>query len=230
MEPAPPESLDDLIARVDPDRYVAALFAPRDRRGSLMALYAFDHEVSRIAWIVHEPMVGHIRLGWWREQVDTIYGGGVVLAPVAKALADVVRAHGLPREALEAYLDARGYDFDEAAFEDEAALERYGLAVSGQIMRLGALVLGGGGEAAAEEAGIAFACARLSMSRGPDARLMAAAERALGRLGNLPVPARIMPVLSASATARSILRQGGRAPPHWQRVALIALANLTRRI
>ncbi|MEQ1866955.1 MAG: squalene/phytoene synthase family protein, partial [Micropepsaceae bacterium] len=176
------ETLDDLIARVDPDRYVAALFAPREKRAALMALYAFDHEVSRIAAIVREPMVGHIRLGWWREQVGAIYGGGVVLAPVAVALADVVRAYGLPRDVFDAYLDARGYDFEQAPFEDAAALERYAVAVSGGIVRLGAFVLGGGGEAAAaEQAGIAFACARLSMSRAPDA--LAVAERAMDRFG-----------------------------------------------
>ena len=222
------EPLDDLIARVEPDRYVAAFFAPRGKRSALMALYAFDHEVARIAAIVHEPMVGHIRLGWWREQVGAIYGGGVVLAPVALALADVVRAYGLPREIFDAYLDARGYDFDEAAFADAAALERYAIAGAGGIMRLGALVLGGGGEAAAEQAGIAFACARLSTSRAPDALVVA--ERALDRFGKLPRPARIMPVVSAAATARWMLRHGGRAPPPWSRVARIAFANLTRRI
>ena len=229
MDQASSESFGDLIARVDPDRYVAALFAPREKRAGLMALYAFDHEVARIAAIVSEPMVGHIRLGWWREQVDAIYAGGAVSAPLAKALAEAVRAHDLPRDIFEAYLDARALDFEEAPFEGEAALGRYAVAVSSGIMRLGALVLGGGGEAAAEQAGIAFACARLSMSRGPDARLTAAAERALDRLGRLPVPARIMPVLSAAATARWILRHNGRAPPPWQRVARIALANLSWR-
>jgi phytoene/squalene synthetase len=228
MDRAPPEPLVDLITRVEPDRYVAALFAPREKRSALMALYAFDHEVGRIASIVHEPMVGHIRLGWWREQVGAIYGGGVVLAPVVVALAEVVRVYGLPREIFDAYLDARGYDFDEAAFADAAVLERYAAAVSGGIMRLGAFVLGGGGEVTAEQAGIVFACARLSASRAPDA--LAMAGRALDRLGKLPRPARIMPVVSAAATARWMLRNDRRPIAPWQRVARIAVANLTRRI
>lgn len=219
-----PESFDDLIARVDPDRYVAALFAPRDKRAALMALYAFDHEVSRIAHIVHEPMVGHIRLGWWREQVASIYGGGVVLAPVAVGLAEAVRAHGLPRDIFETYLDARANDFDEEPFADEAAFERYAAAVSGGIMRLAALVLGGGGEAAARQAGIGYAYARLRPKPG------AAAQRALGELAGLAYPRRVVPALTPAATARWIIRNSGRAPAPWQRMARIAWASLTGRI
>ena len=75
---------------------------------------------------------------------------------MAVAFAEAVRAHGLPRDLFDAYLDARAYDFDEAPFEDEAALERYAVAVSGGIMRLGVAVLGGGGEAAARAGGHRF--------------------------------------------------------------------------
>lgn len=272
MAEAPPEALEDIVARVAPDRYVAALFAPRERRAALMALYAFDHEVARIAEIVHEPMVGHIRLGWWREQIGVIYAGGVVHAPVAVALAEAVRARGLPRDLFDAYLDARAYDFDEAPFEDEAALERYAVAVSGGIMRLGVAVLGGGGEAAAREAGIAFEYARILASLGAEARrrhcrlpldglagaedlfagratpalravvvrLVMAADRALAELGRQKFSTRVTPALAPATVARWILRlarradfdpfQDGRALPAWQRVARIALANLTWRI
>ena len=54
----------------DPDRYFSALFAPAPARPLLLALYAFNHEVARVAETVREPMLGAIRLEWWRETVE----------------------------------------------------------------------------------------------------------------------------------------------------------------
>src|SRR5258706_13564853 len=115
--------LEDLVARADPDRYVAALFTSPGRRRALIALYAFNIEVARIREIVHEPMVGHIRLGWWREQIAAIFERRPVTMPVAVALGEAVDVFGLPRSLFESYLDARALDLAEAPFADEAALE-----------------------------------------------------------------------------------------------------------
>ena len=59
----------------DPDRFLTALFAPAAARENLFALYAFNLEVARIPELVHEPMMGQIRLQWWRERFDEIYAG-----------------------------------------------------------------------------------------------------------------------------------------------------------
>src|ERR1041385_2992054 len=56
-----------LCRRHDRDRYQTALFAPADRREALFALYAFNYEIARVREIVSEPMLGQIRLQWWRE-------------------------------------------------------------------------------------------------------------------------------------------------------------------
>jgi phytoene/squalene synthetase len=168
-----PADLDDLVARADPDRYVAALFAPAAARRGLIALYAFDHEVGRIAEIVREPMVGHIRLAWWRQQMDAIYAGETVHAPVVRALAEAVKAHGLPRDFFDRYLDARARDFEAEAFEDEAAMAAHAEAVSAGVVRLAARVLGADGQAdgAALQAGVAMAYARHAAGLAADARL-----------------------------------------------------------
>ena len=61
----------DTVRRIarsgDPDRALAALFAPRETRADLLALYAFNVELARIAEQVTEPELGAIRLQWWRE-------------------------------------------------------------------------------------------------------------------------------------------------------------------
>jgi phytoene synthase len=153
--------MEDALAAADPDRYMSSFFAPADRRRALIALYAFDQEVSRIAAVAREPMAGHIRLAWWREQIGAIYTGARVEAPVPRALAEVRRTHDLPRDLFDRYLGARTLDLEEVPFQDEAALEAHAAAAAGSLMQLAVRVLGGGhrADSAALQAGIACAMA-----------------------------------------------------------------------
>jgi len=171
MTEASPRELEDLVARVDPDRYVASLFAAPVRRRSLIALYAFNIEIARIREIVHEPLVGHIRLGWWREQVAAIYERRAVTMPLAVALREAVDGFDLPRALFDAYLDARALDLSEAPFADEAALEGYTAATAGSLMQLAARVTGAQarGDNAAHHGAIALAYAGFIRLLGFDA-------------------------------------------------------------
>jgi phytoene/squalene synthetase len=57
-----------LVKRFDRDRYWSALFAPEPVRSHLLALYAFNVELSRIPAQVSEAMFGEVRLQWWRTR------------------------------------------------------------------------------------------------------------------------------------------------------------------
>ncbi|HTV90379.1 MAG TPA: squalene/phytoene synthase family protein, partial [Stellaceae bacterium] len=59
-----------LVRRHDRDRYQTALLAPAEKREALFALYAFNYEIARVRETVREPMLGQIRLQWWREAID----------------------------------------------------------------------------------------------------------------------------------------------------------------
>lgn len=159
LDEATAAQLDEIVATGDPDRYVSAFFAPASKRQALIALYAFHHEVGRVALTVREPMAGHIRLAWWREQIAAVYTGGTLQAPVPRALAEVARGHALPRDLFDAYLDARAFDLEELPFVDEAAMDRHADAVEGGLLCLAARVLGAGdgADAAAAFAGRAIA-------------------------------------------------------------------------
>jgi len=263
--------VEEVVAAGDPDRYVATFFAPAARRRSLLALYAFDHEVSRIGLTVREPMAGHIRLAWWREQIAATYAGGSVVAPVPAALAEAARAHGLPRELFERYLDARALDLEETPFDDEAAMKAHALTVGGAVVQLAARVLGAGDRAdvAAGHAGTAIvlaghlndaaAFAARRRCRFPvlwlaDAgvnaedfftgreraaallpvfeRMRAWARIELGALNRTRFPTMAMPALAAATLARRVAVDTFSATemPSWQRLARIALANLTWRV
>ena len=41
----------------------------------MFALYAFNYEIARVREIVREPMLGQIRLQWWREAVSAAFSG-----------------------------------------------------------------------------------------------------------------------------------------------------------
>jgi NADH dehydrogenase [ubiquinone] 1 alpha subcomplex assembly factor 6 len=153
-----------LVRKVDSDRYLAALFAPDRLRPHLFALHAFNYEVAKTADSVSQPVMGQIRLQWWREAVEEIYASR---APrrheVVQALAETVAARDLPRELFDALIDAREDDLDEAPFSDWPSLEAYADATSGNIMRLAARILGAGAvlDETAREAAIAYALAGL---------------------------------------------------------------------
>src|SRR5512134_2813208 len=107
------EALSDcaaLVRRVDYDRYLAALFAPAAARERLFALYAFNHEIAKVRETVSEPMLGQIRLQWWREAIASIYDGKPRPHAVVDALAEAVAERHPPRAGFEALIDAREFD------------------------------------------------------------------------------------------------------------------------
>jgi 15-cis-phytoene synthase len=153
------ETIAQTVRRVDPDRYFSALFAPEPARVHLMTLYAFNHEVARVAETVRQPLMGEIRLEWWRETLDGARKGTPRNHDVARALAELFGAHALPAELFDAILDARAFDSSAEMFADWSAAERYCDATSGNLMRLAARILGGEQDAMAREAGTAYALA-----------------------------------------------------------------------
>ncbi|MGE5766720.1 MAG: phytoene/squalene synthase family protein [Bacteroidota bacterium] len=149
-----------LVQRHDRDRYLASLFAPEAEREQLFALYAFNYEVARTAELVSEPMLGQIRLQWWRESLAGIYEGRTRRHEVVEPLARAIEAKALPRGLFEAIVDAREFDLDPAPPEDLATLRVYAEGSSTALLRLALAVLGAedaASRAAAEELGPAWA-------------------------------------------------------------------------
>jgi phytoene synthase len=129
MSEAHPEpeggDLDALIRRTDPDRWLSSRFiGDIAARADVVVLYAYDGELARAPRVASNPLMGEIRLTWWREVLDEVFGGGPVRAhPTAQALAEVVRRHGLAREPLETMIDARYRELDPTPMTDTEALD-----------------------------------------------------------------------------------------------------------
>lgn len=138
-----PSPLADLVRRHDPDRFLTVLFAPAASRPGLIALYAFNYEVAKTRERVSEPMLGRIRLQWWRESLDAIYGGGPLRAhEILTPLAELIRARNLTREHFDRLIDAREVDLADEPPADLAALEAYAEGSSARLMLLALEVLG----------------------------------------------------------------------------------------
>src|SRR5258705_6645089 len=143
MDAALANRLAASVRAADPDRYFATLFAPAPSRPLLFALYAFNADVARIAETVREPMLGAIRLEWWRETTEGASKGAVRNHDVARGLAVLFNQSTIALAELESLIAARAFDSSADRFADFAALEDYLDSTSGLVMRLAARVLGG---------------------------------------------------------------------------------------
>ena len=119
------EDLDDLIRRVDPDRWLSSRFvADSAARADVIALYAYDHELARAPKVASNPLLGEIRLSWWREVLDEAFDGRPARQhPTAQALAAMITRRGLVRGPLEAMIDARYRELDATPMTELEALD-----------------------------------------------------------------------------------------------------------
>ncbi|MBU6373537.1 MAG: phytoene/squalene synthase family protein [Alphaproteobacteria bacterium] len=133
------ESIDALVRRVDEDRWLASRFAEPLARQRLLALYAAYYEIARTPEIVSQDTLGAIRLQWWREGLDAIFGDTPVPEhPVLQALAETIRGAGLVRAPFDALIDAREKDFEQAPFQTWADLDGYIDATAGGVIQIAA--------------------------------------------------------------------------------------------
>ena len=130
------------VKRFDRDRWFCGLFAPQARREDLFAVYAFNVELARVSEKVSEPMLGEIRLQWWREAIEGLYAGSARQHEVVLALKTAIARHDLDRELFDRLINARGTDLVTTPPDDLDALEAYARETSAPLMRLGLQILG----------------------------------------------------------------------------------------
>ena len=132
-----------LVRAADRDRFLATLFAPRERRGALFALYAFNVEIARVREVVRDPVAGEIRLQWWSDVLAGDGRGEIEAHPVASALRASVARYGLPPERLQTTISARRFDLYDEPMATLADLEAYADGASSSLIALAAQILNG---------------------------------------------------------------------------------------
>ena len=250
--PAALSAVGALARATDYDRYLSALFAPAARREALFALVAFNHEIARIPEAVSEPMLGRIRLQWWREVVEAAYADAPTRRhEVAVPLAEAIRACSLDRALLDRLLDAREDDLEPDGPPDLAALEGYAGATGGALTALMLQACGtdrGRALEAAQQVGTAWALVgtlraaprsaaqgRVTLPADLLARVGIAADdlragRAFDRFAGVaePVAHRAQALLGAARQARQAVPRQGRGVLLIARLADLYLARLRR--
>ena len=211
------DDLDESLRRTDPDRWLASRFIADPRmRADVVALYGYDNELGRAPRVASNPLLGEIRLTWWREALDEIFEDRRVRShPVALALARAARERGLERAPLEAMIDARYRELDPSPLARSEA-RRLAEGAAGAAASLAAQVLGARTEAARFAARDWAALWSLSLLllagrvRAEDADLARSAARAgldearTAERGLLPVTA--FPAVAQATLADAYLR------------------------
>jgi len=206
-----PNDLDALVGRVDPDRWLASRFiSDAAIRADVIALYAFDHELARAPRVASNPLMGEIRLTWWREVLDEVFEGRPVRKhPTALALAEAIGRHRLARPRLEAMIDARYRELSAEPMKLGEALE-WADDTAGAAAVLAATILDPTADLAkAQAGGRAWAIGRLMATAGlagPDVGPIL--ERALTAAAGLSAPA--FPAIAQATLSR--VRVRGRRP------------------
>lgn len=99
--------LDAKVRAADPDRWMSSRFVADDQaRADLIALYAFEAELTAIPSKVSQPLLAEMRYAWWREQLDGVFAGTPRKGhPVLEALAGAVERGGLDRKGFETVIE-----------------------------------------------------------------------------------------------------------------------------
>lgn len=136
------EEVDAHVRRADPDRWLAArLVADPGDRANLMALYALNDELARIAPQVSQPMLGEVRFAWWSEALEAAANGAPRGHPTLQAVAPALKSGALSPAVLGEIVEARHLDLEPEPFPDEAALLAYIDATAGALMRAAIVLL-----------------------------------------------------------------------------------------
>jgi phytoene synthase len=160
METSQTAFLGDEARKYEYDRWLAALFTPAATRGAVFTLLAFNGEVSRIRETVTEPLLGDIRLQWWRDAIADLSSGKTLDHPVVRALSSVMSDHDLMPDLFLEIINARSQDLDPHPLASVEDLQQYADGVGGNLHSLLYSVLAPGdpaGDAAARAMGTSFA-------------------------------------------------------------------------
>ncbi len=126
----------------DYDRFLITLFAKNDVRENLYSLYAFNHEIAKIREAVSEPMLGEIRLEWWREAIEGIANSNPRNHEVVLALSSTFHQHNLKTDMFNKIIDARAADIYDKNPANFSEFKKYLSCTSGNLMETAAWIVG----------------------------------------------------------------------------------------
>jgi phytoene synthase len=159
----------------DPWLDLASSYAPDRSRAALEALFALDTALGNVLRTTREPLVGQMRLAWWREALQGLDASGAPAEPVLQSLTAAVLPLGITGHALSGMVDAwEPWLGDSCAgpIDDHARLRGRAL------FALAGIALGAAADDPLGEAGEGWALADLAANLSDPALANQARERA----------------------------------------------------
>jgi len=135
----PPRAGEDLEL-ADPERALAVAYAPASKRPGLTALLALDERFGAIVSSTTEPMIGLMRLAWWREALEKLDRDPAPAEPLLGLIADDVLPNGVTGAALAAIEDGWAALIDGEP--DADAIGRHGRERGRNLFSMAAILLG----------------------------------------------------------------------------------------
>lgn len=126
-----------MSAPTDPDRAFALDHVARPQRAAVAALWAFDEQLGRVVASTTQPMVGQMRLLWWRDALNA----GTRGHPVLEGMTSLERV-GIEARALETMIDG-WEELLESLPLDSDQLTRFAELRGAQLFALSAQAIGG---------------------------------------------------------------------------------------
>jgi len=140
-----------------PDYQLALGYAQRGHAGAA-ALFALDDRLADIVRRTSDPLVGQMRLIWWREALEALDRAPPPAEPILRALAEHVLPSGVRGAALATATDGWEALLEEPFGDD--AIARHGQRGAALFEALGAVI--GAGDTTVAEAGRGWALADLA--------------------------------------------------------------------
>ena len=116
-------------------RYWSWLFAAAEARAPLLGIYALGAEWQALMDPATEPSVAHLKLGWWREEMQRLIQGSPV-HPISRYLAALPRAAAVDFSPLQGAIQAAAIQVSGAPLERGADLEPQSQALWGEPLAL----------------------------------------------------------------------------------------------
>lgn len=160
----------------EPDRYLAALLAPRDVRDDLIAFAALGADLRKIIAETSEAPLGEIRIQFLRDALGDARRGERSGHPIADAAGAALARRSIPDALIDGLFDAHVHRLYADPPADDAALRLELDLTEGALFEMASRTLGGAREngPAISDAAYAYGLARIgfdlpmSLARGRD--------------------------------------------------------------
>ena len=120
---------------------IALGYAPSRHRAALAALWDYDVTLGRVVATTTEPMIGQMRLTWWRERMIALDKGQVPAEPVLAALYDVIHHYDVTGAMLAAIVEGWEELLEPMPLREDS-LRAYAMKRGNVLFDLSARILG----------------------------------------------------------------------------------------